>query len=471
MPLYEYQGFDNQGHSQTGTLDAASANDAVSQLAAQGLRVQKVSKSLTQAGPDLSQRVMPVSIPPMVPGGSQGYSAAPPQSQYSNSAPPQSQFSSAPPRMQSQSNVQQQKMVTSRTYGEQETPFFRDADLALFFAQLSNILRAGISPVEAFQEMADRRSVKEFAREACRDIAGKVASGSTLADAMDFYPDLFPPGAVGAVRAGETGGYLWEACSVYAENQTRAKSFRRVFWWASLCYWSSVLTIPLFKVFQQGIDRLAATINDPDAATGGSGYVLQAYAKGLAAGFFGPWGIITILMFLVFLFGWRYTGRRQFLMLRHRLAATIWTVKRRAEADSTENFAYHLQRLGNSRIPPYRAFALAADAVPNRYHAEQLKKVSVGKGENVRLSQILYQANIFPQEYVPLVETGELTGQTDSALENVARQADGDRKYQENFIKFRAFLWAMLMVFGGSAILYAAVSRGLFDAVMREALK
>ncbi len=438
MPHYHYTGFDNRGQTRTGVLEAGSANDAVTQLARSGVRVQKVTP--TQAASAAS-----VAPPPSAPRA----------------------FEDSMGSVASSASFARPAAVNrpaSNTFGSQATMFLRDGDLSLLFAQLANIFRAGISPVEAMETLAQRQSVKPFVKDALRDIATKVSRGMSLAQAMDFYPDIFPPGAVGAVRAGEEGGYLWEACDAYGQNQAQARSFRLVFWWAGLLWWTTLLTIPIFQVFMAGIKRLAATINnglDP----------MQQYGAGMKESLLSPLGFVFIIGLGLLFFGWRLGGRRQFLMARHTAAATILTIKKRAVSDSVEAFGFHLQKLSRAGISPHRIYALAADAVPNRYHAEQLKRVGLGKGEGVRLSQLLYQAKVFPQDYVPLVETGEMTGQTESALENVTRQAYGDKKFSENFLKFRALGWAILLVLGGSAILYASVSRGLFDAVSDEVFK
>lgn len=436
MPTYEYQGFDNQGRSQSGVLIASSANDAISQLARSGLRVQKVTPRVQDDVSLSRQTVSSVAgAPPVMQGGGQAVSQS----------------------VQTSNQAQKGSKSAFQTYGNQETMFLRDADLNLFFIQLANLFRAGIAPAEAFGQMAQRQSVKRFVQEACADISKMTASGMSLADAMQKYPDLFPPGAVGAVRAGETGGYLWEACDAFAQNQNKAKGLRRIFFWASLAWWSTILTIPVFFILKQGITRLMGSINDTSSTP------ISQYGEGLRSALFGLPGLLFLVVLFGYFFGWRIFGRRQFLKQRHELAARIWTIKKRAVSDSLKEFSFHLQKLTRSGISPMRAFTLAADAVPNRYHAEQLLRKAQGANESTRLSQLLYQSEVFPPDYVPLVETGEMTGQTESALNEVGNNAASDRDFHENFLKFRAFIWAGLLVVCGSCVLYALLSRTMFD--------
>lgn len=451
MPHYHYTGFDNRGETRTGVLEAASANEAVTRLAQTGLRVQKVTATSAPAG-----SAGPMEAPPGT-GVVSGGVRVPPRDPVGQGLASEVSTGAA---VGSASGVK----AASNTFGSQKTMFLRDGDLSLLFAQLGNIFRAGISPAEAMDTLSQRHSVKPFVKEALRDIATKTAGGMSLASAMAFYPDIFPPGAVGAVRAGEEGGYLWEACDAYGQNQAKARSFRLVFWWAGLLWWSTLLTLPIFQIFMAGIKRLAATINTGEAP-------MAAYGEGLRDAALSPLGIVFLVGLGLMFFGWRIGGRPAFLMARHTAAAKIWTVKKRAVSDSVEAFSFHLGKLTRAGLPPQRSYALAADAVPNRYHAEQLRAVASGRGEGVRLTELLYRADVFPQDYVPLIETGEMTGQTEAALENVAHQAGRDRAFSENFLKFRALGWAILLVLGGSCLLYAGISRGLFDAVYEEAFK
>lgn len=454
MPRYDYQGFDQAGQTKTGQVEAASANEAVGILARSGLRVQKVSPALDQA----VQGRVSVGVPPMQ-GGVSGASVGSGRGQGGQASVSGGMVSRAVSSAHQATQGGQGAGVkyAPMTYGVQETMFLRDIDLFLVFAQLANLFRAGITPAEAFEELARRKSVKPFMQKACREIARQCAGGSSLAEAMGKYPDLFPPGAVGAVRAGEEGGYLWEACEMYSQNQQKASGMRRIFKFVSIMLWSTVLTVPVFLVLREGIRGMMGSINDTSLVP------LEAYGEGLTRGVLGPWGFLFLVMLVLYFVGWRIFGRRQFLALRHRVAARSWGFKKRAVADSQYEFVSHLQRLSRAGISPMRSYVLAADAVPNRYYAEALLREAQGAGESMRLSTLLYRGEIFPQEYVPLIETGEMTGQLEGALANVGEAAENDRRYQEGFMKWKAAVWVGILVIGGSVILSAVLSRTMFD--------
>jgi type IV pilus assembly protein PilC len=81
--------------------------------------------------------------------------------------------------------------------------------MALWLIQLRSMLKAGMSPVNAFQSLS-QRTTHTGLRRASESIARDTAQGMSLSDALAKFPDLFPAFLVGAFRAAEHGGYLPE---------------------------------------------------------------------------------------------------------------------------------------------------------------------------------------------------------------------------------------------------------------------
>lgn len=441
MPHYQYKGFDQQGHTKTGVIEAVSANEAVGLVARMGVRVQNVTPF------ELTRPVSNVVTEGPLLGTATGAMAV----------------ASGSARVETPAG----KAQYGGTMGQQETMFLRDQDLFIFFAQLANLLRSGISATEAMTELGRRQSVKPFVQRACTEIAKMTSNGMSLADAMEKYPSIFPPGAIGGVRAGEYGGYLPMACEVFSQNQQTAYKIRLWLFWVGLAIWTCVvLPIPFFNVAMNGTQRLMDTINNQKAP-------LQEFFGGLGSGLVGVWGILGLAMIPLMFVGWRWTGRPQYLMLRHKLAATVWgSPKKRAMADSLQMFGYHMEALSRAGISPQKIFTLSADAVPNRYVAESLKRVVPGSDEKTKLSTLLYQAEMFPQEYTPLIETGELTGTTESAIGSIVKQSGDDRKFAENWLRFKSFIWIGLIILGSSALFFGFFTRGFYnqawDAVFQD---
>lgn len=80
-------------------------------------------------------------------------------------------------------------------------------DLIMFAEHLSTMLKAGITLNKCLIILADLTENKAFAR-IILDVHNQIREGSSLYQAMEKHPDVFPAVFISMVRAGETGGVL-----------------------------------------------------------------------------------------------------------------------------------------------------------------------------------------------------------------------------------------------------------------------
>lgn len=80
-------------------------------------------------------------------------------------------------------------------------------DLILFSEHLSTMLKAGITLNKCLTILADLTENKFFAR-IITDVHNQIREGSSLYQALEKHPDVFPGVFVNMVRAGESGGVL-----------------------------------------------------------------------------------------------------------------------------------------------------------------------------------------------------------------------------------------------------------------------
>ncbi len=109
--------------------------------------------------------------------------------------------------------------VTETTSQTQGTTGGREIDLSAFFDRISQkvvarntrllatLLCAGVTLPESLQALTDQVESRRF-KGILSDVANKVNEGSSLADALSRYPDLFLPLYINMVRAGEASGSL-----------------------------------------------------------------------------------------------------------------------------------------------------------------------------------------------------------------------------------------------------------------------
>src|SRR6187401_3491423 len=104
----------------------------------------------------------------------------------------------------------QQKSATSRT--RKKTYTVKETDIVLFTRQLSTMIEAGISLVQALTALYDQSDPKrqKALREVISDVTTRVQGGETFNEAIAKHPRVFDRLFESMVKAGEHGGLLAE---------------------------------------------------------------------------------------------------------------------------------------------------------------------------------------------------------------------------------------------------------------------
>ena len=312
--------------------------------------------------------------------------------------------------------------------------------MALWLIQLRSMLKAGMSPANAFQSLT-QRTTHAGLRRASESIARDTAQGMSFSDALARFPDLFPAFLVGAFRAAEHGGYLPEMLDRLIAYYEQWRTVRK---WSLLtqgCLWHAVLLLPLIAPFGIGLtwafrDFAGNTTADALQAIGSS--VWQAYLRyGLPA---------TLLLMALMLLGYLLTGLER-VGARLRLNALgFFTYADWIRAQSLEQYLFHLGRLTQAGVAPATAHALAASAVPNRALADALLSVELGRAEGAaHIDHALERSGLFPIEEVMMARTGVQTGELPSILQTLA--AWYTQRADENLRQLpRAFFRMMTLI-------------------------
>ena len=446
MPHFRYRALDKSGREVEGSIDAGDANAAVQQLSSQGLRLKSIAEDVQgvratrQPNPAQQRPVEPpkpaIQRPPQDPAFKQ-------------------------PRPQHRVHIQQPKDPSAKIHVRQHrTKPSTDSDLFFIFSQLSSLLNAGISPAESAAMLSQRNRDPKFAL-ALRDIAAMTAEGTALSTAMRHYPDLFPEGVVGAVHAGEQGGYLPEACEVISKQREEAKKLTALFKWPTVIGGASVICLLLVVAAMKGLESGIDSINTGTTAPG------DAMLQGAMRAIFGPVGLALVVLisgFFIFRARWM---KYENTFKRHEKGIDVPIFGLRARNECLALFSWNLSKLAKAGLSPFASWQVAADAVPNVAFAENLRKVGRGMSENTKFSELFYQSSLFPHEVAVTIETGEMTGGIETALEQ-AMQVSRDRQMEsDRLLKFKAGCWGTLLMFAGPALGVAIIWSIYYKAVFR----
>jgi type IV pilus assembly protein PilC len=311
-----------------------------------------------------------------------------------------------------------QKAATSQSRKKNWT--VKETDLVLFTRQLSTMIEAGISLVQAMTALYDQCDPKRQRnlRHIISDVTTRVQGGESLNESIAKHPRVFDRLFVSMVKAGEHGGLLAEILDRLAGFLEASARLRKKVKSAMtypvivICIAFAITTfllvkvVPIFgEIFKDFGAKLPAPTQfliDVSDFVRGEWYLLILFAGGA---FF---GIRTFL---------RSTRGKQ-LADRWKLKLPIFgpLIHKICMSRFSRTFA----QLIRSGVPILEVLDIVGGASGNHVVETSLKGVSedVEKGDN--LSVALSKRPIFPPMMLRMVSAGEATGKIDTMLEKMA---------------------------------------------------
>lgn len=429
MPHFRYQAREPQGRYVEGTIEADSPKEAEDKIAAQGLRPISVTQAASPVAQRLPQPPQAAKVPVAAPQAPvrQVHVAQPSQVIHVPSAVPV-----APPA----GTIHKTKWGTNK-------------DLMLLFSQFASYLKAGINPAQAAHNLSTS-SIRRDYGEALELASQYAAEGKGLSAAFASYPYLFPPHVVGLVKAGETGGFLPEACTAVSTQAEGARKFAFAFKLLSVGVIGLVLLVPIGVLL---IRAALDTFRAQDAAGGalpGFGAFFSALLHQLMwpAGPIGAAGLLLLYGLLKWLLSMKMSLRR------HTISSKMPVAGKRSWAEGMALFSWTLSNLFKAGAAPKTALLAAAATIPNLAVREEVERIGQGMNENTPLSQAFAQSRRLPPMYHSLALTGEMTGDLPGQLLMASNSSREELDYVEADAKKRAGCWGCLIYFVGMVILF-----------------
>ncbi len=312
----------------------------------------------------------------------------------------------------------QQKAAAGRT--KKKNWKVKETDLVLCTRQLSTMIEAGISLVQALTALYDQCDVKKQKglREVISDLTVRVQGGETFHESLAKHPRVFDRLFVSMVKAGEHGGLLAEILDRLAgfleANARLRKKVKSAMTYPVIviCIAFAITTflivkvVPIFgEIFKDFGAKLPAPTQfliDLSDFMRNEWYFLVG---GLLAVFF---GIRTFV---------RSTRGKQ-LWDRWKLKLPVFgpLIQKICMSRFSRTFA----QLIRSGVPILEVLDIVAGASGNHVIETSVKGVAedVERGDN--LSVALSKKAIFPPMLLRMVSAGEATGKIDTMLEKMA---------------------------------------------------
>jgi len=312
----------------------------------------------------------------------------------------------------------QQKAAATKS--RKKTWSVKETDLVLFTRQLSTMIEAGISLVQALTALYDQCDPKrqKSLRHIISDVITRVQGGETFHESIAKHPRVFDRLFVSMVKAGEHGGLLAEILDRLAGFLEASARLRKKVKSAMtypvivICIAMAITTflivkvVPIFgEIFKDFGSKLPAPTQ---------------FLIDVSDFMRGEWYFLLLGIFGVFF------GVRTFIRsTRGKQLWDKWKLKLPVFGPlihkiCMSRFARTFAQLIRSGVPILEVLDIVGGASGNHVVEMSIKGVSddVEKGDN--LSIALSKKTIFPPMMLRMVAAGEATGKIDTMLEKMA---------------------------------------------------
>ncbi|HWA82249.1 MAG TPA: type II secretion system F family protein, partial [Fimbriimonadaceae bacterium] len=143
---------------------------------------------------------------------------------------------------------------------------------------------------------------------------------------------------------------------------------------------------------------------------------------------------------------------------------------KRARAESLSVFAWTMGMLSRVGLSPKQVWDLSMATVPNLEMRRRFNETGGQMTEQTKLSEAMSMSRQMPEEYAPIVQTGEVTGDVPGALLRASQTQLEEFKAGDNASKLRVGCWMVLLMGVGSAILIMMYYGGFMGPLMKKIL-
>jgi general secretion pathway protein F len=333
-------------------------------------------------------------------------------------------------------------------------PRVKGRHLAVFYSQLADLLHTGV-PLLRSLELLERQSVNPTLQSVLRDIRGKVADGTGLAQSMAAFPRIFNELAVSMVRAGQEGGFLEDVLkriADFVEHQEDLKA--RVI--GALAY-PVFLAIAGFTVlnvlvifFIPKFEPIFAKLKEKDELPSLTMY-LMAFSE-----FLRSWpGWLT---------GAAMAGLVVYFVYWTRGAGRVWADRQRIRVPmfgkiflqlALTRFTRILGTMLHNGIPILRALNIAKDSTGNRVLALAIEQSAENVTAGEKLADPLRKSGYFPPDVVEMIAIAEESNNLEKVLIDISNSLE-KRTSRQLDLMVKLLEPIMLLVMAGVTLVVVA---------------
>ncbi|MFL6519110.1 MAG: type II secretion system F family protein [Chthoniobacterales bacterium] len=384
MPRFTYIALDSRGQESTGSVDAATTNEAVGELRRAGYFPTHLSEESAVAAAQTKTRPQKKAKAPRS-GGKTG-----------------------------SINI---VLFRRRTV--------KPKVLMIFTRQLATLIDAGLPLLRGLNVLA-KQERDSVLKNTINNLADSIQGGSTFSEALAQHPRIFNDLYVNMVKAGELGGVLEVVLTRLAEFQEKAQKIKNkvvaamVYPLIVLVLAVGIMTFLLVFIVPRFEAIFHDMLGDKPLPT------ITIFVIGVSSFVQNHWAILLGAL-AAFMLGYKIIARTRSgrnVIDRIKLRAPLFGDLIRKTAIS--RFSRTLGTLVTSGVPILQALTITRETAGNSVIARAISQVhdSVKEGESIRLP--LEASGAFPPMVISMIDVGEETGELPEMLLKIAEVYDDE---------------------------------------------
>jgi type IV pilus assembly protein PilC len=356
------------------------------------------------------------------------------------------------------------KNITPTTINEKEKrpPFglkfgekkVTDKDIVVFTRQFSTMIDAGLPLVQALDILSTQVENPGLAK-VLGKIKNDVEGGSTYADALKKYPNVFSELYANMVAAGESGGILdtiLNRLAGYIEKAAKLKKKVK----GALVYPVTISAVAILVVavimifvvptFAQMFSNLGGTLPLPTRVVLAVSDFIQ-----------GTGGLIVLGSIVGFFIAFkRFRASKKGLKITDAISLKLPIFGELLSKVAISKFTRTMGTLTSSGVPILDGLEITAKTSGNKVIEEAVMDVRAAISEGKTLAEPLAKAKVFPPMVTHMIAVGESTGALDTMMTKIADFYDDEVDNAVN--NLTAMMEPMLMVFLGTTVGFIIVA-------------
>lgn len=296
----------------------------------------------------------------------------------------------------------------------------KSKDLVVFTRQLSTMVNAGVplpKSLSTLQNQTENKKLKEIVGKLNKSIEG----GSTFAEALSLFPNVFSSVYINMVRAGEAGGILDDILDKLALQQEKDATIKRKF--KSAMTYPTVLiciTVLVFIGLMTFVIPNLAKIITELSTENAQIPLLTRLMLGLSDFMTTYWYILLAVTFTIVYFLRKYVKSPSGGLKKDQVILRIPIIKTVITKIAVARFARTFASLMGAGVSVLESLEITSKAIGNKVLEKELEKAAIDIATGKTVSSSLSKSHVFPPIVPQMLAIGEETGKIDTILIKVA---------------------------------------------------